>query len=182
MIDFLNDIEINFLLWLHTITGNSVIDTLMRFISTFGNKGAIFVAAGFILLINKKTRKTGLIVLTALLLNMLVVNLTLKPFVDRIRPYDYAGVVPLISPLSDASFPSGHTSAAFAFLSGVWKCSKPIRISALVFALLMAFSRMYLFVHFPTDVLAGALIGILCGVFADWLWREKGKLSSLYFK
>lgn len=94
-------------------------------------------------------------------------NLLLKPLVARIRPYDLMeGIELLIKPLKDYSFPSGHTMASFACASVFWHYRDTFKkwsIVALVLAFCVAFSRLYLYVHFPTDVLCGGLLGWLFG-------------------
>ena len=129
------------------------VDVLMPFITRFGNGGVIWIVLTVILLLIPKTRKTGLILGTALILDGILCNLFLKNLVRRIRPCDINDAVRLLIPYpSDYSFPSGHTAGE----KYLWK-------AALVLAAFIAFSRMYLYVHYPTDILGGALLGILCG-------------------
>ena len=93
---------------------------------------------------------------------LLIGNLTLKPLVARIRPYDVAGFDQLlIGKLSDYSFPSGHTLASFAAATVLVVMDRKWGVVALIIATLISFSRLYLYVHFPTDVLAGFVIGVI---------------------
>lgn len=141
------------------------VDVLMPFITRFGNGGVIWIVLTVILLLIPKTRKTGLILGTALILDGILCNLLLKNLVRRIRPCDINDAVRLLIPYpSDYSFPSGHTAVSFAAVSALYFAEeKYLWKAALVLAAFIAFSRMYLYVHYPTDILGGALLGILCG-------------------
>ncbi|MGN1231369.1 MAG: phosphatase PAP2 family protein, partial [Anaerotignum sp.] len=107
-------------------------------------------------------------------------NLLLKPWVNRIRPYDLLQYDILIPPVGDPSFPSGHTSASFAAAAALYAMNKKWGIAAYAFAALMGFSRLYLGVHFPTDVAVGAVIGVLMAkaVQRVFRWKEK-EISDL---
>lgn len=136
----------------------------MLFVSSLGNFGAIWIALATLLLIIEKYRHSGLAVSIALLIDFVAVNLIIKPLVGRERPCDVT--VPedmLLACLSDHSFPSGHTAAAFAAAFALFLCHKRAGSAALILAALMGFSRLYLFVHFPSDVIAGALLGLSFG-------------------
>lgn len=141
------------------------VDVLMPFITRFGNGGVIWIVLTVILLLIPKTRKTGLILGAALILDGILCNLLLKNLVRRIRPCDINDAVRLLIPYpSDYSFPSGHTAVSFAAVSALYFAEeKYLWKAALVLAAFIAFSRMYLYVHYPTDILGGALLGILCG-------------------
>ena len=100
----------------------------------------------------------------ALSLGFIFGNLLLKPLVGRIRPYDITpNINMLVNALSDYSFPSGHTLSSFAVATVILCFNKKIGIFAMIIATLIGFSRLYLYVHFPTDVLCGAILGILFG-------------------
>ena len=140
-------------------------DVLMPFITSFGNGGVIWIVLTVILLLIPKTRKTGLILGAALILDGILCNLLLKNLVRRIRPCDIKDAVRLLIPYpSDYSFPSGHTAVSFAAASALYFAGeKYLWKAALVLAAFIAFSRMYLYVHYPTDVLGGVLVGIAAG-------------------
>lgn len=152
---------LDFLQNLHTPVG----DAVMLFITRLGNAGAIWILLTLILLLIPKTRKTGCILAVALIADFILCNAILKNLIARTRPFDVNTAVQLLIPRpGDYSFPSGHTAASFAsvtalFLAGEKKMWKP----ALVLAILMAFSRLYLYVHYPTDILGGIVVGILAG-------------------
>jgi len=166
---------LNFFQELHT----PVLTWIMRAASRLGDVGFIWILLAVILLLIPKTRKIGMLVSVALILDVITCNLILKPLVARTRPYDVNTAIELlIAAPKDFSFPSGHTAASFAAVSALWFAKeKKFWIPALVLAVLIAFSRMYFYVHYPTDVLGGALLGILCGWMADKLlaWGKKEK-------
>ena len=148
------------------------LDFVMPRFTELGYKGIFFILLGIVFLFFKKTRKSGIVILAALTLGALVCNLVLKPLVARPRPYtEIPDFVLLVSPLSDFSFPSGHTTAVFEAAFGVALLGKKAAIGAYSFAVLMAFSRMYLYVHYPTDVLAGAIIGTLSAVLVYTVYK-----------
>jgi undecaprenyl-diphosphatase len=100
----------------------------------------------------------------ALIFCLLIGNMTLKPLIARPRPYSYfPEMTLLIAPLSDFSFPSGHTFASFASATALYLHHKRLGIAAYILAAVIAFTRLYLYVHFPSDVLAGLLLGIVSG-------------------
>ena len=140
-------------------------DQVMCFITSLGNSGMIWIALGILLLLIPRTRKSGLVVLAALALDLILCNGILKHLFARVRPCDVNTAIQLLIPRpADYSFPSGHTAAAFAatsalFFAGEKKLWKP----ALILAVLIAFSRLYLYVHYPTDILGGIVAGVLCG-------------------
>lgn len=138
------------------------VGTFLEAVSRLGDCGFIWIVAGVVLLLFAATRRAGASILTALLLGYLVCNVTLKPLVERLRPCDIVENMALIACPSDFSFPSGHTTSAFAAATALFLVHRRYGFAALLFAALMAFSRLYLFVHFPTDILIGAVIGILC--------------------
>lgn len=139
-------------------------DVVMPLVTHLGDGGVLWVVLALALLLYPKTRKTGAALTAALALEVLCCNLILKPFVARIRPCDINTAVRLLVPRpDDFSFPSGHTGAACAVASALYFSGSNLRFPALVLAALIGFSRLYLYVHYPTDVLAGALLGALWG-------------------
>ena len=143
-------------------------DWLMPIITLFGEDGIFCIAVSAILLIFPKTRKLGAQMGVALAIGFLIGNMTLKPLIARVRPYDMPGIdiELLVSSLGDKSFPSGHTLACFEAATVVLKNNRKFGIPAMVIAVLVAFSRLYLYVHYPTDVICGAVLGILFGLAA----------------
>lgn len=153
----------------HTPVGNVV----MTNISRAGDGGMIWILLAVVLLVYPKTRKAGLAVALALVLDLLICNGIIKPLVARPRPYDInAGVDLLISRPWGFSFPSGHTAAAFAAATALCFQKNKLRIPALILAFLIGFSRLYLYVHFPTDILGGIVLGVILGASASFLTNK----------
>lgn len=143
------------------------LDAVMKFFTFLGDGGWVWILTGVILLLFKKTRGIGISVCLALIFSLLVSNITLKPLIARTRPFDLTEGIKLITDRpTDFSFPSGHSSASFAAAVAIFCNNKKYGAFALVLAFLIAFSRLYLYVHFPTDVLAGSVIGSGCGYVA----------------
>lgn len=156
--------ELKILDWLQTIR-TPIGDALMCFITSLGNVGAIWIVLAVVLIAIPKTRKSGIIVAAALIIDAVLCSGILKNVFCRIRPFDVnTAIQVLIIKPRDFSFPSGHTSASFAAATALYLAKeRKLFILTLVLACLIAFSRMYLYVHYPTDILGGALLGILCG-------------------
>lgn len=164
--------ELQFLDWL-TGLHNSFLDTILPIISSFGNGGIGWILLSAILLCIPRYRKAGLTMALALIFCLVIGNITLKPLIARARPYSYfPEMTLLIPPLDDFSFPSGHTFASFASATALFLHHRKEGTAAYLLAVTIAFSRLYLYVHFPTDVLAGMILGIASGWAAykvvDW--------------
>lgn len=141
---------------------NTVLDKIMTVITTLGDAGIIWIVIAIVLLLNKKTRKCGFLIAVSLLLGIIFGNIILKNLIARPRPFSIDGTIELlIKAPKDYSFPSGHTLASFEAAVIIFLHNKKWGIPALVLATLIAFSRMYLFVHYPTDIIAGAILGTL---------------------
>lgn len=137
------------------------LDRVMVAATGLGEVGWFWILLGVILFCFKKTRRVGLAVLLSLAAGFLIGNLALKNLVARPRPcWIDPGVALLVNNPSDYSFPSGHTLASFESAFSILLVNRRWGLAALCPALLISFSRLYLFVHFPTDVLAGAVLGI----------------------
>lgn len=155
--------EMQFLLWLQNHMRSDILNHIFVFITNFfGQAGILWIAAAVLLLLFKKTRPAGIACAIALAIQGVLINLVIKPIVARPRPYDACSLlIPLVTRLKDYSFPSGHTGCAFSAAIVMAKMlPKKIGVPAVIIACLLGFSRMYVGVHYPTDVLAGALIGI----------------------
>lgn len=181
MLALLQNLDESMLRWIAENLRANWADPLMMFYTSLGNGGWIFIALSVVLVLFHVTRRAGATSLTALLLGFLVTNLTVKPLVGRLRPWVVMEDFAVLLTSSDLnSFPSGHTCAAFAF--AVSLCAvlpqKWAKAAALIAAALMGFSRLYVGVHFPFDVLAGAIIGAACGLIAVWINRKAFKWIS----
>lgn len=157
----MNEFEIRILDFLQSIFKSDFLDAVMPFITSLSDSGAIWIVISIILICLKKTRKAGLGMAVALVIGLLVGNVFLKNVVGRVRPYDInTSVTLLVNKLSDFSFPSGHTLAAFEAATALLIKHKKWGIAALILAVLTAFSRLYLYVHYPSDVLFSIVLGI----------------------
>ena len=151
---------LDFIQTLHT----PVLDKIMVGVTKLGDVGIIWIILTAILLIIPKTRRTGCVMLVALVVQTVLCNVILKNLFARTRPYDVNTTVQLLVPkLHDFSFPSGHTSASFTAVSALYFSKDKLWKPALILACLIAVSRLYLYVHYPTDVLGGLLLGVLSG-------------------
>lgn len=176
----MNEFEIKILDFIRERFACPFLDAVMPLITSLANGGIIWIIAAVLLLIFKKSRKTGLSVALALITGLIIGNLILKNLVGRIRPYEFnEGVEILVARLSDYSFPSGHTLASFEAATVLLIRDKRLGVPALVLAVAIAFSRLYLYVHYPTDVLAGIILGVLIGIFAcKTVERHENRLSA----
>lgn len=164
--------------WIQENLRNPILDLLMPAITTLGNSGLIWIILAGILILMPKYRKVGVAVMAGLVLEVICCNLVLKPLVARIRPCDVNTAVQLlIARPDDFSFPSGHTGTSFAAVAALYASRSRLWIPSLILAVLIAFSRLYLYVHYPSDVLAGVVIGIMAGwigsKLVDIVWRKR---------
>lgn len=152
--------------WIAAQLACPALDLLMPLITMLGDGGIFWIAVAVVMLIVPKYRRTGLGMAFALIMGLLVCNVTMKPLLARIRPYDYQlehfgrTIALLVAAPHDYSFPSGHTLASFEAATVMFLNHKKLGIPALILASLIAFSRLYLYVHYPTDVLFAVIMGI----------------------
>lgn len=150
------------------------LDYFMPLVSALGSHGEIWIFAGLLLCFTKKYRKAGILVLAGLLAGYICGNLLLKNIIARPRPcWIYPDIALLIPTPQDFSFPSGHTLSSFIGAILLTKTNKRFGYGAIPLAVLMAFSRLYLYVHYPTDILGGV---ILATVISFAVWRIGNKI------
>lgn len=171
MVQWAYELEKGILLFVQEHLRNPMLTPFMKGVTMLGDLGAvwIFISAG--LCLSKKWRKTGEMGLCAAVLSVLVNNVFLKHFVGRARPFTVMEeLVPLIQKPTDFSFPSGHTACAFAVGFLLFRrLPKRYGLPCLLLAILIGCSRIYLGVHYPSDVLAGMVSGICISYAAEWL-------------
>jgi len=139
-----------------------ILDKIMIFITTLGDAGLIWILLAIAFLVTKKYRKCGLTMAISLFIMVLFGNLILKNVIMRDRPcWIDTNVLLLIKNPHDYSFPSGHTYASITSAIAIWLWHKKEGIFAIFIAILISFSRLYLFVHFPTDVLMSCILGVI---------------------
>ncbi len=161
---------------------NPLLTAIMRFFTVIGEGGAVWILLAVLFLCYRKTRKIGVVLSVALILCLFTGNILLKNIVARPRPCWRVDVPMLIAIPRDYSFPSGHTMSSVAAAVSLFLWDRKWGIVALVVAILISVSRMYFYVHYPTDVLAGAAIGVLLAFLAHGIvdyWQRKCKPAFL---
>ena len=179
MLETLLTLDGAFLLWLQDLR-TPILNALFSFYTQLGNAGLVWIVLSAVLLLHPRTRKAGFWALIAMLFGLLVTNVLLKHLVARTRPWLVVeGLTALVDERDPNSFPSGHTCAAFAccltwarFAARRWG-----KVLCLALAVLMGLSRLYVGVHFPSDVIAGCAVGCLCALLA---WAVQGKAEELW--
>jgi undecaprenyl-diphosphatase len=165
MMDMLYAFDFAVLDWIQQNLAGGLSDSVMVFITKLGDAGLIWILIGCGMLAVKKYRPYGVLVLLALIMAFLLGDQVIKHIVERVRPCNAVdGMELLIQRPHGYSFPSGHTGSSFAAATVVFAANRKFGIAAFCLAGLIAFSRLYLYVHFPTDVLAGMVLGVLVGI------------------
>ena len=189
MLELLNSLAVSFDLpildWIQANLQSGLMDTIWPIITLFGDAGIFWMIWATLLLFLPKHRRTGLGMWFALALGLLICNITLKPLVGRIRPYDFQitelgktwndillGGKLLVETPHDFSFPSGHTIASFEAATVLLINSPAMGIPAMILAVLIAFSRLYLYVHYPTDVIFSIFAGILFAIIGNMIAKK----------
>lgn len=175
MLQNLATLEESILLGIQSDLRNECLTPVFIFITRLGNGGFIWILGSILLLAPKKTRKIGVMAVAALICSVLIDNVMLKNAVARTRPYEVIeGLTSLVGVQKDFSFPSGHTGSSFAAAVVMFRgLPKKFGVPALILAFLIGFSRLYVGVHYPTDVLGGALIGTGIALFVGWIGSKK---------
>lgn len=163
MLSLIQNFDNAILLYIKNNIHGYLMDKVMVLTTSLGNGGLIWIIIAVLLTLNKKYRKIGFMALGALILSTILGEGIIKHIVQRIRPSADIPVINLLisKPLS-YSFPSGHATSAFAVVGVLTKYFKKYALGFWILASLIAFSRLYLYVHYPTDVLGGIILGLLC--------------------
>lgn len=175
--------DAGFLLYIQEYIRSDFLNPIMKVLTHSGDKGILLIVLILALLIIPRTRAIGIMSTISIAIEALLNNVLLKNIIARTRPYDeIEGLINLVGKQSDYSFPSGHTGAAFAVAGAMLVVAlfglpmieksgeisrkdpslsfKLISVLLIMYATLLAFSRMYVGVHYPTDVLCGLLLGL----------------------
>ena len=173
----MNTMEFSFL---YAIPRTAVLDGFFLAVTNIaGSYGQLWVIVAAVLMIFKKTRKAGVAVLFAYAAVFLIGQYGLKNLISRPRPCQIdLDFTLLVSRPSSSSFPSTHSAWAFGAATAIFMQHKKAGVAAFIAAALIAFSRLYLFLHFPTDVLAGIALGIALGVLANWITGRIWKIAD----
>ena len=176
--NFVNTIDNTILKFVENNMHTLILDKLMILVTTLGNGGLIWISVCVFLILNKKYRKIGIIALASLGLNAFLGEVIIKNIVERVRPTaDVMTVASLIVKPLSYSFPSGHSASAFAAAGVLSYYFKKYSVCFYTLAALIAFSRIYLYVHYPSDVVGGIILGLLCSRLAIFV-AEKIKFSN----
>ncbi|MBA1335038.1 MAG: hypothetical protein HPY66_0660 [Firmicutes bacterium] len=161
---------------------NPLFDRVMPFVSRLGNGGLIWIGIAAVFLMSKKYRKTGIMVICSMLVGAVIGEVMLKNIIQRARPFvemPYYNL--LIDTPKSFSFPSGHTTSSFAVLGTVVRTvdNRLCRGAVALLAFSIAFSRLYLLVHYPTDILGGIALGLMSS-YIVYKWNVVEVLFSIF--
>lgn len=179
LLNAIQSIDTSIILIISNYLHNSVLDKLMVLITSLGNGGTIWIIISIAMLSSKKYRKVGIMALTAVALTAIFGEGILKHLIRRLRPFASIQTLNVIikKPLT-YSFPSGHTAASFAAAGVIGKHIKKYKLEVYILASLIAFSRIYLFVHYPSDILGGIILGILCYKIAEFIVQNSKVINK----
>lgn len=180
MLEWFIQLDGNILLWIQEFIRSDILTPFFLFITHLGDGGTIWIITSVLLLFPKKTRKVGVMGLLALLCSLLINNMLVKNLVARPRPFTrLTDLTILIDIPSEFSFPSGHTASSFAAAFVFFRnLPKKFGVPAIILAAFIGLSRLYIGVHYPTDVLFGVLSGLLLSLLAEWSVRTVCRLHS----
>lgn len=180
MVEWIQTLDGSILLWLQGNLRGGLLDGPLTLLTTLGNAGILWIALSVAMLCVPKTRRAGLLALAAMGICYLCNDMLIKELVARPRPFTAVPELwPMVAPPGSWSFPSGHTCSSFA-AAGIWCRTLDwtwTKVLAVVLAALMGFSRLFVGVHYPTDVLVGMCVGILGSQIVYWAyckWFNKG--------
>lgn len=178
--DAFNMWESNIVLFVQENLRFEFLNPIMQFITSLGDHGIFPIAVIILFLLFRKTRKVGLTAGISLALEAILVNLIIKNLVGRTRPYVVNEAIDYITTRpSDNSFPSGHTGCFFAVASVLfYMMPKKVGIPAMIIASLVAISRLYVGVHYPTDIIGGFIIGMFTGFIAKLIVEKVSQKKS----
>ncbi len=172
--NLIQSIDVNLLIFIQEKMHTTVMNKIMPIITSLGNAGFIWVVITMLFLINRKYRKVGFMMVLGLILVTILGEGIIKHVVHRTRPcVDMPTVEMLIKKPTSYSFPSGHTSSSFVAVGILMNNVRKYGIYALLVAVLIAFSRLYLFVHYPSDVVGGITLGLVCAKIVNTIFKKR---------
>ena len=164
---FISQLDLAVSSFFASLSAPAIFDTAMVYASAIANSGLIWIALGAVLLCFKRTRKSGFILLFALLTSFILSEWIIKPLVMRPRPFEVLKLSSLLIDFpSGSSFPSSHSTTSFAAAVCVFMRHRSYGTAALILAALIAFSRLYLCVHFLSDIIVGIILGTAIALIA----------------
>ena len=172
MPDWIQTVDWTVLHWIRDTLRCGLLDFLMPWITALGNGGVVWIAAAFAMTLSKKYRKYGIAMFAALAVGLLAGNVCLKPLLARSRPCWLESIEMLIANPTDYSFPSGHTLSSVIGAYMLTAADRRFGPPAILLAVLIGFSRLYLYVHFPSDVLASVVLGTAIGAAVVFVMRR----------
>lgn len=143
---------------------NPFLDIIMPLISLFGEAGIFYICFAIGLIVFKRTRKSGIMLALSITIGFVVCNIILKPIFARPRPFIFRDIELIANMPMDYSFPSGHTTIAFESATVLMMRDRRAGTIFLILAIFVAFSRMYMYFHFPTDIIGGIVVGVFSGI------------------
>lgn len=176
----IHTIDVSILNWIQDVLRTDWLDQVFPIITRFGDGGLFWIAIAVFLLAIPKARKAGLQMLLALALGYVIGNLCIKNIIARPRPFVSNPLIELlINTPKEYSFPSGHTLSSFSAAITIFMYHKRFGIAALLFASLIAFSRMYLYVHYPTDIFGAIVLAVIIAFMAKYIVAYLSKKNVL---
>ncbi len=184
MVESLINVDNNILIFLQEYVRNSILNALLIPFTLSNNAGIICILLVAIFIYFKNFRKVGILMGISLILEFVLTNLIIKNWVARIRPYEVIdGLTLLVGKAHDYSFPSGHTGSAFALAVVIFMVmERKYGIIALALASLMGFSRLYVGIHYPSDVLGGIVLGVITSIIAVKCFPDSSMLMQKFIK
>lgn len=171
--DIILNIDRNIILYINEILPNyPFIQKIFSIITQLGDSGVIWIVLGIFLLLNKNTKKTGILMLITLILGSFLGTHLLKNIFERQRPFIQLNLQPFITPPNSFSFPSGHSLSSFIGATCIFYTNKKWGILAYTLATLIALSRVILIVHYPSDVIVGSILGIIISLVTIFLFKK----------
>lgn len=181
--DFIQNIDNIIIISTHNFMINHhILIKFFTIITMLGNAGFIWVSLGLCFFIKKQTKKFGVIMLTSLLIGNIIGNLFLKNLIARNRPFIQLNLVPLIEAPSGYSFPSGHSLSSFLAATVIFNWNKKYGIIAYILAILIAVSRVLLSVHYLSDILVGAILGIIIAYSVCYIFKNLNDINKIFNK